>query len=47
MTLVRLLIAAVLMAAGPALAEAPKVKVAGGVVIGTETPVALVYRNIP
>jgi para-nitrobenzyl esterase len=47
MTLVRLLIAAVLMVAGPALAEAPKVKVAGGVVVGTETPVALVYRNIP
>jgi para-nitrobenzyl esterase len=30
-----------------ALAEAPTVKVAGGVVTGTETPNALIYRDIP
>lgn len=36
-----------LLSAAPVSAEAPKVKVAGGVVIGTETPNALIYRDIP
>jgi para-nitrobenzyl esterase len=36
-----------LLVAAPAFAEAPKVKVAGGVVTGTETPSALIYRDIP
>ncbi|HEX5377287.1 MAG TPA: carboxylesterase family protein [Phenylobacterium sp.] len=36
-----------LVAAGQALAEAPKVRVSGGVVVGAEGPVAVAYRNIP
>jgi para-nitrobenzyl esterase len=36
-----------LLAAAPALADPPKVKLAGGTVVGTETPNALIYRDIP
>jgi para-nitrobenzyl esterase len=38
---------AVLATSAPARAEAPKVKVTGGVVVGTEAPTALIFRDIP
>ena len=35
------------LAATPALADPVKLKVEGGVIVGTETPTAQIYRNIP